>query len=351
MGSIGINKPIFIRIVDNEIPFNLDSVSIITDIKQFQFDPQNGKPISGDFQVSVRSFLNFYYFNTIDLNAQFKIKILLNNEEIISDPFDLNFFKSSIFEMQKNGEKIKEIEFKKIFNTEKKNLWWPISLRDNPNDSNLYDLTLQIFDNSGNLLFTTKKKIGFRSIILNTEKLNGDSSNAFYFSVNTIPLFAKGANYIPMDSFEDRLLSKESNSFLLSRIIQASVEANFNMFRIWGGGLYPVEEILEKCDEVGLLVWSESMFACGLYPTNSEFLESIEKETIQNVRRMISHPSLAIWGGNNENEQSLWSSTWYPIQVENKYMYYIDYARVYFETIYKVSVNKFFFFYKYFFTP
>ena len=119
--------------------------------------------------------------------------------------------------------------------------------------------------------------------------------NNFFFKVNGIPTFMKGVNYIPQDVFLPRV--KDSD---YENIISAAVDANMNMIRVWGGGVYEKDIFYDLCDKYGLLVWQDFMFACAMYPGNESFLKSVKEEAVYNVKRIRTHPSLALWCGNNE---------------------------------------------------
>ena len=105
----------------------------------------------------------------------------------------------------------------------------------------------------------------------------------------------KGVNYIPQDVFLPRVKNADYEN-----LISATVDANMNMIRVWGGGVYEKDLFYELCDKYGLLVWQDFMFACAMYPGNDSFLKSVEQEAIYNVKRIRTHPSLALWCGNNE---------------------------------------------------
>ncbi len=136
---------------------------------------------------------------------------------------------------------------------------------------------------------------GIRTIELVNEP---DSlGTSFYFKLNDKPVFMKGANYVPQDMFLPRV-----SEFQYEKLLEAAVEANFNMLRVWGGGIYENDIFYDLCDEKGILVWQDFMFAGSLYPTTEEFQETVEKELIDNIMRLRNHPSIAIWCGNNEIE-------------------------------------------------
>jgi len=165
--------------------------------------------------------------------------------------------------------------------------WWPNGL----GQPYLYAFDLKL--NSKNRQVKERKKLGFRTVQLITEK---DSiGESFYFKVNDVPVYAKGANYIPQDNF---LPEVDSNRY--KKLIKSVKEANMNMLRVWGGGIYENDLFYDLCDENGILIWQDFMFACSLYPGDSSFLHNVEYEAIENIKRVRDHASLALWCGNNE---------------------------------------------------
>ncbi|NOY79336.1 MAG: glycoside hydrolase family 2 protein [Calditrichaeota bacterium] len=173
-------------------------------------------------------------------------------------------------------------------------LWWPNGM----GEPVLYtiDVTLQ---QGAQQLGHVSRRIGLRTIELRQKPDQWGES--FEFVVNGVPLFAKGGNWIPADSFPSRL-SEEDYRHLL----QSSRDAHMNMIRVWGGGIYEADTFYDLCDEMGILVWQDFMFACSLYPGDSEFLENVKQEAVDQIVRLRNHPSLALWCGNNEIEAS-WS--------------------------------------------
>lgn len=143
------------------------------------------------------------------------------------------------------------------------------------------------------------QRVGLREVELVREP--DEWGESFYFKVNGVPVFAKGANWIPSDSF----IPRGRRLGLHRMLLQAAVDANMNMVRVWGGGIYEDDEFYDACDELGLLVWQDFPFACAIYPHWPSFLDGVEVEAIQNVIRLRHHASLALWCGNNEIEQ-LW---------------------------------------------
>jgi beta-mannosidase len=149
----------------------------------------------------------------------------------------------------------------------------------------------------------------------------------FYFRINGQPVFARGANFIPIDSFNSRVTHADREY-----TIKAALAANMNMIRVWGGGVYQPDDFYELADEMGMMVWEETMFACALYPINSEFIENAYDEIVDVVWSMSSHPSIVIWGGNNENEVAL---GWFSQSNSNRDLYVADYVKLYVDTIYR----------------
>lgn len=168
-------------------------------------------------------------------------------------------------------------------------LWWP----NGHGSPSLYELTLRL-RRAGRVVHEVGRRVGFRTLELLHEDASGP---CFRLRVNGREIFAKGANWIPADSFVPRV-SAEKYRFLLER----AARAHMNVLRVWGGGIYENDIFYDLCDELGLLVWQDFMFACGVYPETEEFLALVEKEARANVRRLRHHVCLALWCGNNECE-------------------------------------------------
>lgn len=168
--------------------------------------------------------------------------------------------------------------------------WWPVGL----GKPHLYTLDClllikeEVYDQEA-------QRLGIRKIEL--QQKEDSQGKSFEFIVNDIPLFIKGANWIPADSFPSQITDTRYRDW-----IQTAVDAHFNMLRVWGGGIYESDAFYDLCDELGILVWQDFMFACSLFPAHSEFLENVRQEAIDNVKRIRNHPSLALWCGDNENE-------------------------------------------------
>ncbi|KAI0853848.1 glycoside hydrolase family 2 protein [Daldinia vernicosa] len=140
------------------------------------------------------------------------------------------------------------------------------------------------------------KLIGFRRSELVQEK--DEFGKSFYFRINGIDVFGGGSCWIPADSFVSQIPPQRYRDWM-----KLMVEGNQHMLRIWGGGIYEDNALFDACDELGVLVWHDFQFACASYPTYPSYLESVEQEARQNLRRLRSHPSLVIWAGNNEDYQ------------------------------------------------
>jgi beta-mannosidase len=171
-------------------------------------------------------------------------------------------------------------------------LWWPNGHGKQP----LYDLSVELIQ-GGTVIDIWKKRIGLRTIVLDRHK--DAAGETFQFVVNGRTLFAKGANWIPAHSFVT-----EANRALYDDLLTSAAQAHMNMIRVWGGGIYEKEEFYDLCDEKGLLVWQDFMFACAQYPGDAVFLKRVREEAEYQVRRLSWRPCLALWCGNNEIEQA-----------------------------------------------
>lgn len=174
-------------------------------------------------------------------------------------------------------------------------LWWPNNLGPHP----LYTVNVSASD-SGGISDEKEFRIGLRTLTVRREK--DEWGESFAFTVNGVPFFSMGADYIPEDSLTGRLSAERTE-----KLIRSCVRANFNTLRVWGGGFYPDDRFYDLCDEYGLVVWQDLMFACGVYYDGEALRENIAEETAQAVRRLRNHACLGLWSGNNEMEQA-WES-------------------------------------------
>jgi len=196
--------------------------------------------------------------------------------------------------------------------------WYPAGFGAQP----LYDLDVSIQNPSVDIM-QMRKRIGFRTVELVRE--DDAHGQGFFFRVNGEPVFAKGANWIPADALDSRITRK-----ILKNLLTSARDANMNMIRVWGGGIYEHDDFYDLCDELGIMVWQDFMFACALYPATRGFLAEVTEEVRCQVRRLMSHACIVLWCGNNENEQAL---EWYEESRENRDRYVVDYSRLYIDTI------------------
>ena len=177
-------------------------------------------------------------------------------------------------------------------------LWWPQGMGDQP----LYTFAIALTHDDVSVS-EQSLRIGLRTLefVQDTDP----DGEVFCFRVNGEPVFMRGANYIPQDSFPERRSAAD-----YERVMDDAVDANMNMLRIWGGGIYENDLFYELADERGLLIWQDFMFACTLYPTSDEFLQGVRGEVEHQVRRLRHHACLALWCGNNEVELGIKAWGW-----------------------------------------
>lgn len=241
-------------------------------------------------------------------NAQ--IESVVHSQKIDKKSAEIIFETSISAEKEGNytleiNQSKKSIALKKGMNTisfpiEIKNpkLWWSRGL----GEAHLYPFTIQL-KRENKLLDEKKLNIGIREIKLIQ---NPDSKGVgFHFEINGIPVYIKGANTIPLHSF---LPNVTKNDY--KKLIDEAVFANMNMLRVWGGGIYEDDEFYNLCDEKGILVWQDFAFACTMYPGDQAFLDNVKNEVIDNATRLQNHASLAIWCGNNENDEGWHNWGW-----------------------------------------
>uniref|UniRef100_A0A3Q3A0F6 Beta-mannosidase n=2 Tax=Kryptolebias marmoratus TaxID=37003 RepID=A0A3Q3A0F6_KRYMA len=203
--------------------------------------------------------------------------------------------------------------------------WWPSGHGGQP----FYHFTVKGFQDKV-LFLSSESKVYFRTVELIQEPVMESPGLSFYFRINEKSLFLKGSNWIPADSFQDRV-----NSAVLRNLLQSAVDANMNALRVWGGGVYEQDLFYNLCDELGIMVWQDFMFACAMYPTEDDFIQTVREEVIQQVQRLKSHPSIIVWSGNNENEAAL-ATNWFNIPASQKPTYIKDYVKLYVNNIRKI---------------
>jgi len=179
------------------------------------------------------------------------------------------------------------------------------------------------------LLEQKEIKIGLRTIELVQEK--DEHGTSFYFKLNGVPVFMKGANIIPPDSFLPRV-----NSTDYHHLVQQAKAAHMNMLRVWGGGVYADDAFYEACNDNGILVWQDFMFACSMYPGDEAFLQNVAQEVNDQVIRLRNHPSIALWCGNNENDEGWHNWGWqkqHHYSASDSAKIWQDYKKVFHELI------------------
>jgi len=192
-------------------------------------------------------------------------------------------------------------------------LWMPHGY----GEQRLYQVLVELCDGEGNLLDSREFRIGLRTMTMNRDK--NEWGENFCHEVNGQKVFAMGADYIP----EDCILSR-TNAARTRKLLEDAVLANHNCIRVWGGGYYPEDWFYDACDELGLIVWQDFMFACANYELTEHFEENISEEIIGQIKRLRHHASLGLWCGNNEMETQTLDRCWKPSQKQ-----FIDYCKIF----------------------
>ncbi len=221
-----------------------------------------------------------------ELNFNFTIHSDVKSDFVltISDATDAKKIFASQHLFTQKGDSILSVSFQ--INHPK--LWWCNGY----GEPSLYHFISTI--KKSNVIIEQKATtIGIRKVELIREK--DKIGESFYFKLNGVSVFMKGANVVPQNAIPSDVTKKDDHN-----IIQSVVEANMNMLRVWGGGIYPDDEFYNQCDENGILVWQDLMFAGAMYPGDLSFTENVKEEIKQQVFRLRNHPSLALWCGNNE---------------------------------------------------
>ncbi|QKK23471.1 beta-mannosidase [Rhizobium hidalgonense] len=201
-----------------------------------------------------------------------------------------------------------ETEVHHLFHIDNPRLWWPSG----SGEQALYTLSVELPTDE------VSKQIGLRTVELITTP--DASGSRFAFKVNGREIFCRGANWIPADALYS-LSSPEKTEDLL----QSAKAANMNMIRVWGGGFYEQDHFYDLCDRLGLMVWQDFMFACNLYPSTEDFLGNVAIEVDYQVKRLSSHPSIALWCGDNELVGAL---TWFEESRKDRDRYLVSYDRL-----------------------
>ncbi|XP_040979618.1 beta-mannosidase isoform X2 [Aquila chrysaetos chrysaetos] len=207
--------------------------------------------------------------------------------------------------------------------------WWP----NGHGKQTGYNMTTTFIMEAGYQIEKFSKAY-FRTVELVQEPIPGSPGLSFYFKINGRPIFIKGSNWIPADSFQDRVTYDT-----LWLLLKSAADANMNALRVWGGGVYEQDEFYNICDEIGIMIWQDFMFACALYPTDQNYLESVRAEVSHQVRRLKSHPSIILWSGNNENEAAI-ASNWFSIPYADREVYIKDYVLLYVKNIREIVLTE-----------
>jgi len=237
-------------------------------------------------------------------NSKAKLQIQLQNKTLLNNELVYNVYVNDSLVVQQSEINNQKSEIN--FEIKNPKPWWPHNL----GDPYLYDIKVVVRKDQ-TILDSISTKIGLRTIELVTEK---DSiGESFYFKVNDVPVYAKGANYIPQNSMQNKVTDAH-----YEKLLDDVVAANMNMLRVWGGGIYENDIFYDLCDEKGILVWQDFMFAGAMYPGDKDYLENVQQEAIDNVKRLRNHASIALWCGNNENSEGWHKWGWQDVRSESE---------------------------------
>lgn len=176
--------------------------------------------------------------------------------------------------------------------------WWCNGL----GEAYLYALAVSLHQNNS-LIDQQQVSVGLRTIELVEDK--DSAGKTFYVRLNGLPVFMKGANYIPPDLFLPRVKKDD-----YKELVFMAKSLRMNMLRVWGGGVYADDEFYRQCDQQGILVWQDLMFACAMYPGDTAFFSNVSGEVKEQVQRLGNHPCLALWCGNNESDEGWHNWGW-----------------------------------------
>ncbi|MHA1849616.1 MAG: glycoside hydrolase family 2 protein, partial [Promethearchaeota archaeon] len=290
--DIGVWKPVEIILVNDLYIENFN-------VKQ-EFERGKSKNTTGSRNdLSGKNEKSFPDVTRAHLQIQVNLNIL--NEDLVNPQSNEDKKHKLVLELKspdgkliKKEEKVQDSRVNFECQIDDPDLWWTWDLG-NPS---LYQVKLSLVDNESNIIVQEiTRRIGLREIELVRKK--DKWGETFFFKLNGVPVFSKGANWIPVDSFIPRGMRMGLHETLLEQ----ARAANMNMIRVWGGGIYEDDLFYNKCDELGIMVWQDFPFACALYPIHESFVENVKKEARENIIRIRHHPSLALWCGNNEIEQ------------------------------------------------
>ncbi|XP_075222154.1 beta-mannosidase-like [Lycorma delicatula] len=278
--------------------------------------------LTNEWEVSGVVYMDTFPNKNISADAQINIYMPHGSKPV--------FPQSKNFRIETNADANGEASFnfsRIVVNKDLVKLWWPNGY----GDQSLYLLSVIVVSSNEVTSFTTK--FGFRNVKLVQKPVDAAAPNkglTFYFEINGVKVFAKGSNFISSHILPELSYDK----YTLVNLLSAVKDTHMNMLRVWGGGLYESDLFYKLCDEMGIMLWQDMMFACAMYPISNNFLQSVSKEVVQNVRRLHSHPSIVVWAGNNENEAAL-RGNWYGTK-PNFELYKSDYIKLYVNVIKKL---------------
>ena len=243
-------------------------------------------------------YLEVYSSRISDLHFDIEVNRLLDSADVITKAEVEGRGERVRFEISLHGKSVKNETVNVIrglatasFKIECPELWFPVGYGEQP----LYILVATLVSGQDELDSMTKS-FGLRRVKLVQRSLDDACGTSFIFKINNIPVFCGGSNWIPADSFTPRIDAQKYRDW-----VRLVANGNQVMIRVWGGGIYEENAFYDACDEMGILVWQDFMFACGNYPAHREFLALVKTEAIANVKRLRHHVSIVIWAGNNED--------------------------------------------------
>ena len=333
------NTDYYETIKEKKNPYNLpEGKRIYTRKAQFQYGWDWGPKLntSGIWKtVSIKAWNDYriddIYIKSTEINNKYAT-LLVDIKKLSNIELDKNL----TYQVYINGklhkssdEVFKGYSWVTSININNPKLWWPHNL----GDPYLYTIKV-IVKKDNQILDSISTKHGIKTIkLINKKDSIGES---FYFEVNGKPIYAKGANYIPQNSFQNKVTNQH-----YEKLLSDVVNSNMNMLRVWGGGIYENDIFYDLCDEKGILVWQDFMFACAMYPGDKAFLNNIKTEAEQQVKRLRNHASIALWCGNNENSEGWKRWGWQTNRnKKEKQDIWNDYLAV-FDSILPKTVSKF----------
>lgn len=233
------------------------------------------------------------YFTT-HIDASLKTAEVVAKAEIEGEASSVQF--EILFEGKVVGsEKVRIVDgfATATFRRENPELWYPAGYGKQP----LYTLKASLWSDL-QTMDTVSKRFGLRRAKVIQQELDDAPGTTFLFEINNIPTFCGGSCWIPAESFIPRLTPDKYHKW-----VKLAVDCNQVMIRVWGGGIWEQQAFYDACDELGVLVWQDFLFACGNYPAYKDFLHLVEREAIANVKLLRHHPSIVIFAGNNEDYQ------------------------------------------------